>query len=176
MLTAASAVSSYALRNLTIVMLIVETGCRPIEIANLDVDDLDPIESTIKLTSKKSGVRKLRLHHTVMEVIKKYMNMRKWFEINDQALFLLNNGKRMNSESITYLFASLNKVAFGQVLFTAKSLRHTFATNALSNNNDFDQVSKTLGHKHWISTMHYFHRSIKRLLNSSLPYDPTLLD
>ena len=67
-----------------------------------------------------------------------------------------------------------NKKAFGKAKINAKALRHTYATNALENLNDFEEVSKSMGHLHWISTEYYVHKSIKRLLANSLPFNPLL--
>lgn len=166
--------SPYILRNLAIILLLAETGCRPIEIANLELLDVDFIESTIRFTSVKSNTRTLRIHKTVMDIVKKYFNERSQAKTDVPYLFLLDNGKRIYTEMIGNIIAYLNYRAFSEIRFSAKSLRHTYATNALNNGNDFDDVSKSMGHKHWVSTMHYVYRSVKRLLSNTLPYDPTI--
>lgn len=165
--------SQFKLRNLAILLLITETGCRPIEISNLELKDVDFIESTIRFTSVKSNTRTLRIHKTVMNVLKRYFIERSQVKTDIPYLFLLDNGKRFYTEMIGIMFRNLNYRAFNEIRFSAKSLRHTYATNALNNGNDFDKVSKSMGHKHWVSTMHYVYRSAHHLLSQTLPYDPT---
>lgn len=47
--------------------------------------------------------------------------------------------------------------------FSPKSLRHTFITNALNNQNNIDDVAKAVGHKHLISTLYYFYRDLNSI-------------
>ena len=52
----------YFSRDMAICLLLIDTGCRPIEIAGLKINDFDTIESVIILNCKKSGQRKLKIH------------------------------------------------------------------------------------------------------------------
>lgn len=165
--------SPYKLRDLTIILLIAETGCRPIEISNIKITDIHQLESSITLTSNKSGVRKLQINKTVMDVVKAYYNERIQVTAENDAFILLDNAQPITTESIGWIFYHLNIKTFGESRFSAKSLRHTYATNAIERN-DFDKVSKTMGHKHWVSTMHYIYRSVERILANTMPYDPTI--
>ena len=164
-----------AVRNLAIFLLLVETGCRPIEICNLKMSDVDKRESTVTFFSNKSGYRKLKIDPFVMKALKNYIHYRaKSFTANN-ALFLGKNGRPLRTLSINVFLSKMNNLAFGQVKYSPKSFRHTYATNALDSHNDLDMTSKAMGHKHWKSTTYYLHRSQKRLLNNTLPYDPTSL-
>lgn len=160
-------------RNLAILLLLFETGCRPIEICNLKMSDIKISESMITLYSKKSGQRKLKINHVVLKAIKNYISLRSGYNVDHGALFLKGNFEPLTVKAISHVIAKANEIAFGKILYSPKTFRHTFATNALDNFNDFDQVSKSMGHKNWVSTMYYLHRSHKRLLTNTLLHDPT---
>ncbi|UED72185.1 site-specific integrase [Brevibacillus sp. DP1.3A] len=160
-------------RNMAIFLLILDTGCRPIEIANLKLSDVNISEMTVSLFSKKSGQRKLKVDPVVMKALKLYILQREKECVDHDSFFLKDTGEPLTVKIVNQVFAKANKNAFGKALYSAKALRHTYATNALDNHNNFDQTSKTMGHKYWVSTMYYLHRSHKRLLNNTLAYDPT---
>ena len=84
------------------------------------------------------------------------------------------DGSPMDSNCIWGILRQVNLDAFQKELYPPRDFRHTFITNALENNNSFDQVSKTVGHKHWISTFYYLHRSKTLLLKNTLNHSPLL--
>ncbi|MFD2443761.1 tyrosine-type recombinase/integrase [Bacillus sp. CGMCC 1.16607] len=157
--------SKHVLRDISILMILLETGCRPIEVANLNIDDININEKLIVLTSIKSSQRTLKLSDTAIDIIKSYLLIRRnYFPIeNTRALFLSTNGTGMPSSSISYLIRDFNMKSFKEIKFTAKTLRHRFITNALNAGNDLDQVRECGGHKHPISTHYYFYRDINKL-------------
>lgn len=175
MLKAVKTSSKLYERNVAVFLLLLETGCRPIEICSLKTTDINITESTITLYSKKSGQRKLKIERFVMRTIQKYLIKRTLIGTTIDTLFLLNSGDPITTSTVTNIFADINKNAFGKMLYSPKAFRHTYATNALENNNDFDKTSKSMGHLHWISTLYYLHRSQKRLLSNTLAFDPTEL-
>ncbi|TXK72256.1 site-specific integrase [Paenibacillus sp. N3.4] len=107
-----------------------------------------------------------------MNQVVKYLEYRKNLPAMTDHLFLLETGEPMNTKAIGAQINMYNKKAFGEARFSAKSLRHTFITNALNDRNDIHQVDQTAGHKHLVSTLHYFYRSIETLLENTLPYNP----
>lgn len=164
--------SPMKIRNMSIILLIMELGCRPIEVANLRVDDIRFSERLITLHSVKSRTRTLEMSRDLTDMLKAYHAERSRLHADDDMLFLNRSGQPISSSAISAIFRYQNKLAFGEKRFTAKALRHTYATNALDNMNDFDQVSESMGHKHRRSTEWYIHRSVQRLLKRSLPHNP----
>lgn len=164
--------SKNKLRDIAVLLLIIDTGCRPIEITNIRLCDVNTTESTIQLFSKKSNIRTLKINKYPMHFIKEYFALRKISSSKGDKLFTLLNGQELNTKAIGQMINTYNKKAFGEARFSARSLRHTFATNALDNGNELDQVSKSLGHVNWNSTIYYLHQSAKRLLTNTLPFDP----
>lgn len=156
------------LRDISILLILLETGCRPIEAINLNVDDIYVHEKLIVLKSIKSDQRTLSLTNATLPFLKDYLRIRKNYQPqnNTESLFLSPSGARMsNSVFISSIFRKYNLMAFNEIRFTPKTLRHTYITNALNNHNNIDQVREIVGHKHLISTHYYFYRDINKLKN-----------
>ncbi|RUT40370.1 hypothetical protein EJP82_25130 [Paenibacillus anaericanus] len=159
-------------RDLTVVLLTMELGCRPIELVNITLNDLELVESKIVFFCQKSGQRTLNISKHLTKLLKKYLLVRATFNLNHDYLFTNQYGEPLSRSGVASIMGRANLRAFGERRINPKALRHTYATNALDNLNDFDEVSKALGHLHWSSTEYYVHKSISRLLNMSLPYNP----
>ncbi|MCY9670886.1 site-specific integrase [Paenibacillus alginolyticus] len=159
-------------RDLATTLIFVDIGCRPIEVCNIKISDVNTTESTLTLYCKKSGQRVLKVDKFVMKHISIYLEYRKKLPAETDHLFLLETGDPMNTKAIGSVINVYNKITFGESRFSAKSLRHTFITNALNDRNDINQVSLSAGHKHLVSTLHYFYRSIETLLENTLAYNP----
>lgn len=159
-------------RNLAILLLLVNLGCRPLEISNLNIHDVNITEKKITLYSVKSNQRTLNIDNTVILTLKKYIKVRKTLNPQTDSFFIKRNGQPFHPQNITSIIFALNKKIFGKSVANARAYRHTYITNAIEDNNDFKDISEAVGHKHWFSTQHYLHRSNQRLLNNTLQYDP----
>lgn len=159
--------STHVLRDISILMILIETGCRPIEVVNLNIDDIYIFEKLIVLKSIKSSQRTLKLSDTSINIIKLYLLIRRNYlpDNSTQSLFLTTSGAKMPSDSITQLIRKYNMEAFKENRFTPKTLRHRFITDALNAGNNPDQVRESAGHKHPISTHYYFYRDLNKLKN-----------
>ncbi|GGA40596.1 tyrosine-type recombinase/integrase [Psychrobacillus lasiicapitis] len=160
-------------RNLAVLLVLVNTGCRPLEISNLKINDLNTTERKITLNSIKSSQRTLNLNQTVILILKKYLIARDSLMPQTDDLFLKRNGKPISPQNITSILHAINTKVFGESIANARSYRHSYITNAIEDRNDFKEISEAVGHKHWFSTQHYLHRSKQRLLNNTLQFDPT---
>ncbi|MCL6601281.1 MAG: site-specific integrase [Paenibacillus sp.] len=165
--------SNIKLKDMSIIMLIMELGCRPIEVANLKLEDIRFTDRLITLKSVKSKTRTLKISKDLAEIIREYViKWRSAYECDHGMLFVNQGGNSTSSLYISCMFRKRNLQCFKEIRLTAKALRHTYATNALDNENDFDQVSESLGHKHRRSTEWYIHRSVTRMLARTLPHNP----
>lgn len=161
--------SKEVLRDISIFLIILETGCRPIEIVNLKIEDVYLHEKLIVLKSKKSYQRTLLITDTTCSLIKDYLKIRQNYLINqNNSLFLNRFGNEITSSFISNMFRKYNKPLLQERKFTPKTLRHTFITNSLNNGNDMEQVKEIVGHNHLISTHYYFYRDIDNLKKSTL--------
>lgn len=157
--------SNDALRDLTIFLLLVETGCRPIEVANLTTSDILVRERIIKLNSIKSKQRTLKLSMALSNLLSDYINIRKNYtpKNNTQAFYLNSIGNPINTKTITKFIRKYNLKTFDEIRFSAKTCRHTFITNALNNKNDIKYIAEAVGHQHVKSTLYYYYRDLNSI-------------
>lgn len=170
--TVSNSKSRLKIRDMCVILLTMELGCRPIETTNIQITDIRLTERQITLSCEKSGIRTLKISKDLCDVIKKYLQIRSFLKIPHPYLFVNIFGERLSRNGVSNVFERANIKAFGENRFSPKALRHTYATNALDNENDFDEVSASLGHKHRCSTEWYIHRSVKRMLNRTLSHNP----
>jgi integrase/recombinase XerC len=161
-------------RSLAILSILIATGCRPVEVSNLKLSDLNLTEKKITLYSVKSGKYTLLLNDFVIKALKRYIKNRNLIETKSNHLFINIDGEPIPASYISIIIYGLNKKAFGTALVNARSIRHTYITNAIENNNEFKEISASVGHKHWESTLYYLHRSKKRLLLNTLDFNPIM--
>lgn len=154
-------------RDLAIFLIIIDTGCRPIEVSNLTMSDFDKIERTLSLECGKNERRKVKLSTEIIDVIKEYLDIRDEYIPKTEKLFSNINGNPISSSSINSIFYKINIQAFGEASYPAKAFRHAFVTNALQEY-DLDRVADAIGHKDKKSTYYYQERSIQRLLDNTL--------
>ncbi|MDQ0885008.1 integrase [Paenibacillus sp. V4I9] len=164
--------SPHQVRNLAIVSILIDTGCRPIEICNLKLGDVSATECTLTFFSAKSQFRKLQVNKEVMAFLKDYLEIRKNIAVDTDVLFLTIENKPITTESIGSIFNKYNKLAFGKNVFSAYDLRHTYATLALDQGEPLETIAKTLGHKTWASTLYYYHRNANRLKENTISNNP----
>ncbi|WP_416729342.1 tyrosine-type recombinase/integrase [Fictibacillus sp. JL2B1089] len=165
--------SLHVTRDLSVFLIILDTGCRPIEVSNLTINDVDMVEKTLSLHCDKTERRKVKISHEVMEVIRDYLDCRNEYKPKTNHLFVGHRGGQLTPSGINIVFYNANKNAFGESLYPALAFRHTFITNALDEHN-FQRVSKVIGHKDWKSTNYYVSRSKKRLLTNTLDKSPLM--
>lgn len=158
-------------RDLAILLITVDTGCRPIEITNLSLKDIDTLQRTISLVCGKTDKRTVKISAEVMGVIKDYLSVRNQYVPKTEQLFSNCSGNPITSDDIYSIFYQANQRAFGKRKYSPKALRHTYITNALQEHG-FERVSKAIGHKDSKSTYYYYHRSSKRLLSNTLESSP----
>lgn len=164
--------SRLKMRDMAVILLVMELGCRPIEVTNIKLTDLRITERQITLYCEKSGVRNLKISKDLCEIFRKFLEIRSALNITHEYLFINAFGEPLTRTSVATIFQRANRKAFGELRFNPKALRHTYATNALDNENDFDEVSASMGHKHRCSTEWYIHRSVQRMLKRTLPHNP----
>lgn len=162
--------SKDVLRDLTLFLIMIETGCRSIEIVNLTMADILVKEKLITLKSKKSQQRTLQISENLIVLLVDYLKIRRNYlpHANTTSLYLTSIGTPINSKTITKIFRKYNLKAFGTIKFSAKTLRHTFITNALNNRNALEVVAEAVGHKSLKTTLYYYYRdvhAIKKLTN-----------
>jgi len=160
------------LRDRAILESLFSTGLRVSELAKIDRDDLRLRESStdveLTIVGKGSKVRTVYFSERTVAAIKKYLNKRVDL---DPALWInfkpgiakTDKDRRLTVKSIEELVKKYVKIAGLPVDATPHTLRHSFATDLLSQGVDLRLVQEFLGHKNISTTQIYTHVTNKQL-------------
>jgi len=148
-------------RDLAIIDLLISTGIRIGEICSIKLNDINIIDKTLLIHGKGRKERLLYLSST--ETIN---NIKKWLDIRSNHftnyLFLNRYGNPLTIHSIENIFYKYRDLSKINPNSTPHYLRHTFATNLLSNGADIRSVQEILGHSSISTTEIYTEISLNR--------------
>ena len=161
-----------SLRNKLIVELFYSTGMRRSELINIKQRDVSFSDKTIKILGKRNKERFVPLLGSVIQTLKRYLDLKKEFEIGLEELFITEKGNKIYE---TLVYRIINHY-FGQVSSKEKRsphiLRHSFATHLLNEGADLNSVKDLLGHSSLASTQVYTQNSLdvlKKVYNKAHP-------
>jgi len=161
----------YGLRDRTILETLYSTGLRVSELAALNRDQVDLKRREFMVRGKGKKPRIVFLSKRAVDFIEDYLKTR---EDNFKPLFL-NSGKgqkvdildgekrRLTTVSIENLVRKCALKAGIIKKVTPHTLRHSYATELLSNGADIRSVQEMLGHSSITTTQIYTHVTNKRL-------------
>lgn len=136
------------------------TGMRRGELERLDLEDWDRDNATLKVDGRKTGkARSLAVSEGVWRCIEAYLPYRhnqleKFDRLEERALLINRDGKRMSGTNVRALLRSLAKSA--DVPFvTIHQFRHSCASDLLEAGVALPDVQKMLGHATIQSTVIY---------------------
>jgi site-specific recombinase XerD len=152
------------LRDKAILELFFSTGLRLSELCSLD-RDLDLSKDEFSIRGKGEKVRVVFLSDTAKDAIREYLKVRKDL---DEPLFIQysRNGaksNRLTPRSIERTVKYYAIVAGISKKVTPHIIRHSFATDLLSNGADIRSVQMMLGHANIATTQIYTHVTDKQL-------------
>ena len=150
-------------RNRLIVEVFYQTGMRLSELINLKNSDIE--KDRIKVVGKRNKERIIPISSLLFEMIEEYRKHLKLNDLENEFLFLLNNGNKVYAK---FVYRIINTY-LGQVTNLDKCsphvLRHTFATHMLNNGAGLETLKDLLGHANLSATQVYTHNSFKQLTN-----------
>ncbi len=150
-------------RNLALLDILICTGIRIEEASNISLSDIISSEHTILIHGKG---RKQRLIY--ISCPETWHNLTQWLkyrnktELYTDKVFVNRYGNQISIHGIEYIFKSAKQSAKITEKATPHCLRHTLATNLLSNGADLRSVQELLGHSSVATTEIYTEVSIKR--------------
>ena len=154
-------------RDKAILELFFSTGLRISELCALSIDDVDLTRDEFSVRGKGDKVRVVFLSDAAKRTLKEYLSARKDL---DDALFVrygrkANDGTepRLQARGVQRLFKHYAAKAGITRKVTPHVLRHSFATDLLSNGADLRSVQALLGHAHIGTTQVYTHVTDKHL-------------
>lgn len=162
LLTAVHVDSIDGLRDKALLTTLYSTGLRISELTALDRDDIREQVNEIPVRGKGNKVRVVFLSDEAQEVLQAYISQR--MDI-DPALFIRHKkgsvgdpgDLRLTSRSVQRLIKKYAIAAGITKEVTPHTLRHSFATDLLSNGADVRQVQQLLGHSSITTTQIYTH-------------------
>lgn len=157
------------LRDRTILETFFSTGMRISELTSLNKEQIkirpDTKELELAITGKGGRIRTVYFSERAIHWLKKYLDIRK---DNDKALFINYRAKKGALRRLTPRY--IEKVMKTYVLLaglpgftTPHVMRHSFATDLLSQGVDIRTLQEFLGHKNISATQIYAHVTNKRL-------------
>jgi len=155
------------LRDRAILELFFSTGLRISELCALSIDDVDLTREEFSVRGKGDKVRVVFLSDAAKATLRDYLSKRKDL---DDALFVrygrkANDGGelRLQPRAVQRLLKRYAAAAGITRKVTPHVIRHSFATDLLSNGADLRSVQALLGHAHIGTTQVYTHVTDKHL-------------
>lgn len=173
LLLAPDASGQIGLRDRAMLETLFSTGLRAAELAALNREQLkipDPIKVLeVAVTGKGGKVRTVYFSERAAYWIKKYLDQRR--DDMDSALFInykrgaqkQSASRRLTVKSIEDIVKKYVKIAGLPVMATPHTIRHSFATDLLTQGVDLRLVQEFLGHRNIATTQIYTHVTSKQL-------------
>jgi len=140
------------LRNYCMILLMYRAGLRVSEVTNLQCAQVDWVEGTVRVIGKGDKERLVPLEVPVISALEQ------WKAIKPKAktLFCTLQGGKLNRR---YLNAMLERYCHRTQIehINPHTLRHTYATELLSDGLNIREVQQILGHSDLSTTMIYTH-------------------
>lgn len=156
-----------AVRDQALLETLFSTGMRVSELTSLDRDDIRENSTELAIRGKGNKVRVVFLSEAARQAIQDYVERR---QDVDPALFIRHKagaGKaddlRLTPRSVQRLIKKHAAAAGITKDITPHTLRHSFATDLLSNGADIREVQQLLGHASITTTQIYTHLTDTRL-------------
>ena len=133
------------------------TGMKVTEIIDLNIDDIDFKEGTVKCTSGRKS-RIVPIGGLAEKALKEYVEQTRPILLKDdsnKALFVNMNGSRLTRQGFWKIVKYYKEKAHIDKDITPHILRHSFATHLLQNGADLKSIQAMLGHTDISSTQIY---------------------
>lgn len=156
-------------RDKAILETLYASGLRVSELVNLDVNDLDLKEGSVRVVGKGRKERVIPVGEKACGSIQKYIDIRPtlYTKTTDDtgALFVNRQGGRLTARSIERLVSKYLKRCGIQKVVTPHVLRHTFATHLLNAGADMRGIQELLGHASLSTTQKYTHVTLDKVMD-----------
>lgn len=168
LLNAPDLTSEKGIRDYAVLEILYSCGLRVSEAANLQINQINEQEEIINILGKGKKERIVPIRKSALKAVKTYINevRNKHLVIDNKAVFIGKNGKRMSRQALYNIVVNNAKLAAIQKEIHPHTLRHSFATHLLDNGADLRVVQELLGHTNIGTTQIYTHVTTKTLVKS----------
>lgn len=151
------------LRDIALMELLISTGIRIGEAASLRLEDISLDDKTVLIHGKGRKERLLYIsNEKAWESMMKWIKCRNHMDISHHFFFINKYLQPISIHGIEDIFRKYRDLAKINPRATPHFLRHTFATNLLSNGADLRSVQEILGHSSISTTEIYTEVSVNR--------------
>jgi len=158
--------SLLSLRDLATVELIYGCGLRLSELVNLDCDQIDFSDASVRITGKGQKTRIVPLGTKAAKAIHLWLPLRaKWAQSDERALVVSKRGRRLSGRSVQKRLHRLAREKGINRSVHPHMLRHSFASHLLESSGDLRAVQELLGHADIATTQIYTHLDYQYLAN-----------
>lgn len=167
--------TNFDYRNKAMLELMYSSGLRVSELINLNVNDIDLENDTVKIFGKGSKERIIPLNDFAKEALREYImvHRKELFKHGENNyLFLNNHGNKMTRQGFFKILKKITQEKNIKTDFSPHTLRHSFATHLLKYGADLRSIQELLGHSDISSTQIYTHVTNEKLENDYKEYHP----
>ncbi|MEC9375204.1 MAG: tyrosine recombinase XerC [Pseudomonadota bacterium] len=152
------------LRDKAIMELLYSSGLRLAELVNLNINDIDLADKTVRVTGKGKKQRIIPVGRFACDAIKVWLKDRAQMANQDElATFVGKRGSRISPRTIQSMITRRARVAGLPQRVHPHLFRHSFATHVLESSSDLRAVQEMLGHSDISTTQVYTHLDFQHL-------------
>ncbi|MEM7430640.1 MAG: tyrosine recombinase XerC [Pseudomonadota bacterium] len=151
-------------RDRAILELLYSSGLRLAELIDLNCDDVDQQDATVRVTGKGNKDRIVPVGRAALDALKRWRKSRPEFAPADEpALFVSSRGSRLAPRSVQARVTYWAKRQGIDTNVYPHLFRHSFATHLLESSHDLRGVQELLGHANISTTQVYTHLDFQHL-------------
>lgn len=162
-------------RNKAMIELMYASGLRVSELVNLNVSDINLIDSYVKVFGKGKKERIIPFSDITGEILDTYINQYRNSLLKGyltDKLFISSYGKGITRQAYFKILKDIAKKEGINKEFSPHTIRHSFATHLLSNGADLRSIGEMLGHENIKTTQIYTHLSNTKIKNDYDEFHP----
>ena len=150
--------SAKALRDVTLLNVLYETGMRVTEVVSLQVEDLGADGATLSSPTRQGEARAIPIPETTQHLLTQYLAAGRPQLVRDtaeRALFLNHRGEKLTRQGLWLIIKGYARQAGLNAEVTPHTLRHSFAVHRLSGGLKLEEIQHLLGHANISTTQIY---------------------
>ena len=151
-------------RDRAILELLYSSGLRLAELVDLNVDDVDVADATVRVTGKGNKDRIVPVGRQALKALRQWAVTRGDLAAADEnAMFVSNRGTRISPRSVQARVKHWARQQGIDANVYPHLFRHSFATHVLESSHDLRGVQELLGHANISTTQVYTHLDFQHL-------------